>query len=214
MTSVHAGEPRQMVSSAATGVEVSGTTGAVAAGEGRPQCGHAVASVETSRPQSGHAMTGMSRIVGIFRARDHLPASVTIRNDIETRADIDSLMRLFYSRAMSDDAIGYLFTDVAQLDLRHHLPVIGDFWESVLFGSPAYRRHGRSPLLIHAGLDEKELLRPEHFDRWLDLFRSSVDDLFAGPRAEFAKMRSRTIAQRMIEFVTRTRRAREVAALH
>src|SRR5687768_3592117 len=61
MSSVGDGVPRQSVSSRvvyAAG-EVSGT--AVPAGEGRPQCGHAGASVETSRLQSGQAMTGMER---------------------------------------------------------------------------------------------------------------------------------------------------------
>ena len=75
--------------------------------------------------------------------------------DTTTRPDIDLLMQRFYERAMSDDTIGYLFTEVAQLDLEHHLPVIGDFWESILFGAGNYARHGRHPLLIHADLDRK-----------------------------------------------------------
>lgn len=47
--------------------------------------------------------------------------------DIETRADIDRLMVKSYERAIADNVIGYIFTDVARLDLKHHLPVIGDF---------------------------------------------------------------------------------------
>jgi hypothetical protein len=54
--------------------------------------------------------------------------------DITSRDDIDALMRDFYGRAMSDPVIGRLFTEVAHLDLDEHLPVIGDFWESTLFG--------------------------------------------------------------------------------
>jgi len=50
-----------------------------------------------------------------------------MKNDIETRADIDDLMNRFYTRAINDETIGYIFTDVAKLDLEHHLPVIGDF---------------------------------------------------------------------------------------
>ncbi len=50
-----------------------------------------------------------------------------MKNDIETRADIDDLMNRFYARAINDETIGYIFTDVAKLDLEHHLPVIGDF---------------------------------------------------------------------------------------
>ena len=39
------------------------------------------------------------------------------RHDIETRADCERLVREFYSRALEDPVIGFLFTDVARLDL-------------------------------------------------------------------------------------------------
>ena len=126
-------------------------------------------------------------------------------NDISTRADIDALMARFYGRAMSDPVIGHIFTDVAQLDLAHHLPVIGDFWESALFGSGVYSRHRRNPLLIHAELDRKERLEPRHFERWLELFEESIDETFAGRRADFAKLRGHTIARRMMEFLASSR---------
>jgi hypothetical protein len=32
---------------------------------------------------------------------------------------------------MTNETIGYLF-DAAQLDLKHHLPIIGDFWETLV----------------------------------------------------------------------------------
>ena len=92
-----------------------------------------------------------------------------MKNDIASREDIDALMVRFYGRAMSDPLIGPLFTDVARLDLEHHLPVIGDFWESTLFGSGVYSRHRRNPLLVHAELDRKARLEPRHFARWLEL---------------------------------------------
>ena len=122
-------------------------------------------------------------------------------NDIASREDIDALMLRFYGRAMSDPLIGPLFTDVAQLDLEHHLPVIGDFWESTLFGSGVYSRHRRNPLLVHAELDRKARLEPQHFRRWLELFTASVDESFAGVRAEYAKQRGFAIARRMVEFL-------------
>ena len=121
--------------------------------------------------------------------------------DIDSRQDIDALMVRFYGKAMTDPVIGHLFTDVAKLDLEHHLPVIGDFWESTLFGTGVYSRHGRNPLLIHAELDRQERLRPEHFQRWLALFRETVDESFAGMRAEYAKQRGHAIAQRMQQYL-------------
>jgi hemoglobin len=124
-----------------------------------------------------------------------------MQRDIESRADIDLLMRKFYERAMSDDVIGRIFTEVAQLDLEEHLPVIGDFWESTLFGTGVYSRHRRNPLLIHAALDRKERLEPHHFRRWLELFHGAVDESFTGVRANYAKQRGVAIAQRMQEFL-------------
>ena len=124
-----------------------------------------------------------------------------MKTDIRDRADIDRLMDVFYERAISDDTIGYIFTDVARLDLEHHLPIIGDFWESMLFGTHVYAKHGRNPLLVHKKLDEKEPLTREHFGRWLEIFESTVDDLFAGELADHLKLRAAAIAARMLDFL-------------
>src|SRR3954469_17159213 len=117
-----------------------------------------------------------------------------MKKDIENREDIDLLMESFYSKAMTDEQIGYIFTDVAKLDLEHHLPIIGDFWEALLFRTGDYARYGRNPLQVHGQLNEKTPLRPSHFRRWLQLFETSVDELFSGMRADFIKMRAEAIA--------------------
>ena len=122
--------------------------------------------------------------------------------DIETRDDIERLMNVFYERALVDDVIGYIFTDVAKLDLEHHLPIIVDFWDSVLFTTARYSRYGRNPLLVHKELHEKLALTDQHFRRWLELFNTAVDEMFAGERADFLKMRAASIAARMQEFLS------------
>lgn len=125
-----------------------------------------------------------------------------MKKDIETRRDIDDLMNRFYARAVRDETIGYIFTDVARLDLEHHLPVIGDFWETLLFGTGNYQKHGRNPLQIHAILNQKSSLTAKHFRRWLELFRAAVDESFAGTRAEFIKLRAEAIANRFLNFIS------------
>ena len=122
--------------------------------------------------------------------------------DIETRADIDELMNRFYAKAMRDETIGYIFTDVAKLDLPHHLPIIGDFWESLLLGTKIYQKHGRNPLQVHAVLNQKTPLTAKHFRRWLEIFRETLDESFTGERADFAKVRAEAIANRMRNFVS------------
>ncbi|PYS99743.1 MAG: hypothetical protein DMF63_10475 [Acidobacteria bacterium] len=121
--------------------------------------------------------------------------------DVESRTDIDRLMNVFYERALGDSVIGYIFTDVAKLDLEHHLPIIGDFWESLLFGTPTYQKHGRNPMLVHKELHAKSPLTPQHFERWLELFTATIDDLFAGENADHLKVRAGAIAARMLDFL-------------
>jgi hemoglobin len=111
--------------------------------------------------------------------------------DIATRADCERLVRTFYERALADEVIGWLFTDVARLDLDAHLPVIASFWETVLLGAGTYRGGAFRP---HAALHAKAGLRAGHFARWLALWESTVDELFSGPVAEAAKAHARRTA--------------------
>ena len=118
--------------------------------------------------------------------------------DIETRKDIEELMTEFYRKALDDELIGYIFTDVAGIDLQHHLPIITDFWEMMLFGTVNFpAKYGRSPMQVHHALNEKENLKAEHFGRWVRLFCETIDEKFAGARAELAKMRAVAIAETM-----------------
>jgi truncated hemoglobin YjbI len=82
-----------------------------------------------------------------------------MKTDIESRADIDTLMVRFYEKAMTDPVIGYFFTEVVQLDLEHHLPIIGDFWETALFGSGAYRKHALRSLAGAVHRDRRRFVR-------------------------------------------------------
>ena len=115
-------------------------------------------------------------------------------DDLESRADIDRLLRLFYSRAMTDEVIGYLFTDVAHLDLEQHLPQIGNFWEQVLFQRPVYVGQ---PIAVHQPLHEAATMESRHFQRWFWIWAGAIDDLFAGEMATQAKRRAAIIAETM-----------------
>ena len=111
--------------------------------------------------------------------------------DIETREDCERLVRAFYGCALTDPFLGYLFTDVAQLDLESHVPQITSFWETILLGAQSYRGGAFRP---HAELNAKARLAPGHFERWLWLWGRTVDELFAGPRADLAKSHARRVA--------------------
>lgn len=114
--------------------------------------------------------------------------------DLETRADIDLLLHRFYARAMADPLIGYLFTDVAHLDLEHHLPKIGNFWEQVLLQRPVYVGN---PIAVHLPLHQAATLEGRHFQRWFEIWAETIDELFQGDMATQAKRRAAVIAESM-----------------
>jgi hemoglobin len=119
-----------------------------------------------------------------------MSASTDLR-DIEDRSDCERLVRAFYGRALEDPIIGWLFVDVARLDLEAHVPAITSFWETILLGQRSYSGGAFRP---HAALHAKAGLRAGHFARWLALWRSTVDELFAGERAELAKTHAQRVA--------------------
>jgi hemoglobin len=113
-------------------------------------------------------------------------------SDIETRADVERLVRTFYGRALTDPIIGWIFTDIAKLDLEAHVPEIASFWETILLGAQSYRGGAFRP---HAELHMRVRLREGHFERWLVLWRETVDGLFEGERAELAKAHALRVAR-------------------
>lgn len=112
--------------------------------------------------------------------------------DIDTSDDCERLVRAFYERALIDPIIGWLFTDVAHMDLEAHIPRITAFWETILLGAGTYRGGAFRP---HAALHERVPLQGGHFERWLWLWRATVDELFAGPRAQLAKTHAERVAR-------------------
>ncbi len=113
------------------------------------------------------------------------------RADIETREDCERLVRAFYARALADPIIGFIFVDVAHLDLEAHVPRITAFWETILLGAQSYAGGAFRP---HAVLHTRVRLRRGHFERWLWLWSTTVDELFAGERAELAKAHAIRVA--------------------
>lgn len=114
-------------------------------------------------------------------------------HDITNTEDIKTLIDHFYAKVQEDEVIGYIFNDIAQVDWPKHLPVMYAFWEFLLLGSSdGYRGN---PIQKHFDLHQKHALKVAHFDRWLQLFQSSVDELFVGPTAENAKFRAFAISE-------------------
>ena len=118
---------------------------------------------------------------------------LTTKPDIATPADVKTLIDAFYAKVQADDVIGYIFNDIAKVDWPRHLPVMYAFWEFLLLGNPdGYRGN---PIQKHFDLHQKHPLKAAHFDRWVELFHATVDELFAGSTADNAKFRAFAIAE-------------------
>ncbi|MFY9806763.1 MAG: group III truncated hemoglobin [Pseudonocardiaceae bacterium] len=113
------------------------------------------------------------------------------RRDITDREDIAGLVTAFYRRAFADECLGPIFVDIAQMDLPAHLPVMCDFWESVLLRAGLYHRNALAP---HLQLNTQVELTPPHFARWLELWTATVDERHTGEKAELAKVQATRIA--------------------
>lgn len=108
----------------------------------------------------------------------------TQQSDIEERPDIEKLVKTFYEKVMQDALLGPVF---AHVDWDKHLPIMYQFWSSMILGEQSYRGN---PFQRHIGL----AITADHFRRWLELFTETVDENFSGEHAEEIKMRARNIA--------------------
>jgi hemoglobin len=106
-------------------------------------------------------------------------------HDIQSTADIQTIVRAFYRDMESDPVIGRYFEG---LDWAHHLPIMVRFWSSIVFATGEYDGRPFDPHARMEGLDQS------HFKHWLSRFGRTVDGLFAGERAEMMKARAEQIA--------------------
>ena len=114
--------------------------------------------------------------------------------DIQTKEDLSFLMGAFYSKMLIDEEIGYIFTDIAKLNLEAHLPSLTNFWENMLLQPNGYKK---DVMGIHLKLNELEKLQPQHFKRWLFLLAETVNENFKGEKADTMVSRANSIASVM-----------------
>lgn len=110
------------------------------------------------------------------------------RRDIATEEDIKLLVDTFYTKVNADVLLSPVFNEFAKIDWPKHLPIMYNFWNMVLLGKNGYTGQ---PFPKHLILP----ISGEHFNRWLQLFEQTIDELFIGEKAEEAKQRAMIIAQ-------------------
>ena len=117
-----------------------------------------------------------------------------MKPDINSRQDITTFITSFYEKVKVNEVISFIFNEVAHMNWEEHIPVIVDFWETILLDNPVYKKNAME---VHYDLNKKFHLQKIHFDTWLCLFNSTIDELFEGKVATLAKTRAKAIADLM-----------------
>lgn len=110
--------------------------------------------------------------------------------DINNEADVERLVHAFYTKVRQDELLAAVFEPVVKDNWDHHLKRMTDFWSTLLLYTKTFTE---DPLTKHLPLPIQKI----HFDRWLQLFNETIDELFAGQIAENAKNRANSIARIM-----------------
>ncbi len=104
--------------------------------------------------------------------------------DISNKEDIKIFVDAFYHEVSKDPLIGPVFAAVIVNDnWTPHLERMYGFWNTVLFGAREYKGNAFSK---HQPLP----IEKRHFDRWLELLNSTLDQRFSGEKVEEIKSRA------------------------
>jgi hemoglobin len=114
--------------------------------------------------------------------------------DISSKEDVELLVKEFYGKVRKNEMLDYIFDDVVKIDWDHHIPILVDFWESLLLDTGSYNRNA---MAVHFEINQKIKLEPLHFATWLSLFDETVDEYFNGEKALLVKTRAHSIANIM-----------------
>ncbi|WDT68650.1 group III truncated hemoglobin [Cloacibacterium sp. TD35] len=113
--------------------------------------------------------------------------------DITNTQDIQLLVNTFYDSVRQSE-IGFFFEEIVPVNWEKHLPKMYLFWQALLFADVKF---DGNPMGAHFPINEKMAMEKRHFETWLNLWKSTVDQLFSGEIAESAKSKAENIANLM-----------------
>ncbi|MBK9639502.1 MAG: group III truncated hemoglobin [Bacteroidetes bacterium] len=118
-----------------------------------------------------------------------------MKKDIESREDVELLVNTFYDGIKVHNLLGPIFNVSANINWETHLPKMYSFWSSLLLGEQSFTGN---PMATHIALSKSIPLTALEFSEWIELFNTTVDDLFEGEKANEAKIRAANIARLML----------------
>ncbi|WP_163380000.1 group III truncated hemoglobin [Cyclobacterium sp. SYSU L10401] len=109
------------------------------------------------------------------------------REKIEEIDQIKSLVDAFYGKVKADPLLAPIFENRIKGDWDKHLDKMYRFWQTILLEEHTY--YG-SPFTPHASMP----IDAQHFERWLELFKATVNEKFTGEKAKEAIWRAEKMA--------------------
>ncbi|MEO6069097.1 MAG: group III truncated hemoglobin [Chitinophagaceae bacterium] len=123
---------------------------------------------------------------------------MTQKHDILNVEDVKNLVDTFYGKVREDELIGPIFNEKLEGRWPEHLAKLTTFWQTILIGEHTYFG---TPFPPHSQLP----IDSHHFDRWIQLFGETVDNLFKGETADEAKSRAGKMSE-MLQYKLRLNR--------
>ena len=115
-----------------------------------------------------------------------------MKPDIQSREDLEIIISSFYKKLTSDHLLFPFFEEIVKSKpLEHHLSIIVDFWQDILFQTYRYKNN---PMQKHLDFHQKMKFEKEHFTLWLQYLTETVDEKFEGENALNMKTRASSIA--------------------
>ncbi|MGE3645664.1 MAG: group III truncated hemoglobin [Beijerinckiaceae bacterium] len=133
---------------------------------------------------------------------------VSIEDEIRARAIIEKALEdgvaRFYEIVRDDALIGPIFLGSVH-DFPAHMKTMVDFWSRMTLGT---ERYAGMPLPPHVKLD----LTPEHFERWLAVWKEAAFATMPEPLAELVTQRAANMSAHWIAALQSVREQQEKLA--
>lgn len=119
-------------------------------------------------------------------------------HEVVDRVNINEMVRKFYAKVLDDELLSPFFRKALGDDLKNgkwheHLHTLDNFWMLMMTGKRGY---GGDPFPPHAFLGP---LTPETFERWLKLFRETLDSLYTPEIADKFYTKANILAEQFME---------------
>ncbi len=120
--------------------------------------------------------------------------------DLDDRIEIAEFVTRFYRDIAQDEPFHHYFHTLARVDWHAHVLELTDFWTGLLLGDD--HQDADEVIESHRWLHDAQPFDEALFERWLEIFDTTIDSGWAGPMAQAARRRGHGIAWAMAKRLT------------